>query len=249
MNLAKRIRLFSFPAIALALGLALGAAWRATAAEPTKAGAPAAADPSAAQVEQKAGSITIDRFEFRDASLREAAEFLRQKGKKFDATGDGVNVVVNTPPGYEGGQVNLSMTNVPLSDALRYVAEMVNLEAHYRNGAVVIEPAGATPTTLAPNPMVQAASKIVIPKLEFRDAKLDEALAFLRQKTVTLDPQKKGINIVRIPAAGGKDPGNEAAITLSLEKIPVTDALIYCAEQTGYTLTADDHAFILRPKK
>lgn len=82
---------------------------------------------------------------------------------------------------------------------------------------------------------------IVIPRLEFREASVRDALAFLEKKSVELDPSgpeetQRGVKIVLKPEPrdGSKpqknvEPANqdEARITLSLQKIPLAEALRY----------------------
>jgi len=90
---------------------------------------------------------------------------------------------------------------------------------------------------------VEAASPIILPQVEFRDATLDEAIAFIRAKSRDIDPNKKGVNILVKP--GGKD----AKLSLSLKQVPVNEALRYIAELANHQLTLEGNTFILTPAK
>lgn len=77
---------------------------------------------------------------------------------------------------------------------------------------------------------------IVIPKVEFRETSLRDALAFLREKSVELDttetdPERKGVNIV----AENDFPGPliNPKITLSLRYVPLSMVLSHVAIQSG----------------
>jgi general secretion pathway protein D len=88
-----------------------------------------------------------------------------------------------------------------------------------------------------------ATSPIILPQVEFREATLDEAITFIRIKSRDIDPAKKGVNILLKPGGAG------AKITLSLQKVPVNEALRYIAELAGHTLSVDGTTYILAPMK
>src|SRR4029453_13256670 len=53
-----------------------------------------------AQMTNKLNSIIIQHFEFRDTTIREAIEFLREQAAENDPSGQGVNIVLRlVPPG------------------------------------------------------------------------------------------------------------------------------------------------------
>src|SRR6266513_71113 len=130
---------------------------------------------------------------------------------------------------------------------------------------------------------------IIIPRVEFQDASIREAIDFLRQQAAANDTSpeaEKGVNIVvrprRLgeispsaapavpappPAAAGS-PGAEtpvatparpaaearvvaapenARITVSLDQIPLGDALRYIANQAGLKVKVEPHAVLLIP--
>lgn len=119
-------------------------------------------------------------------------------------------------------------------------------------------------------------NSIIIPKLDFRDATVSEALDFLRQKSRDLDtqepdPSRRGLNIVDkaappdvagFPApASPAIPGLEAApgsipspatageprLNISLSNIPVGEALKYVAQLSNLKVKIDPDAVSLVP--
>ncbi|MEK7948965.1 hypothetical protein [Luteolibacter soli] len=100
---------------------------------------------------------------------------------------------------------------------------------------------------------------IVIPKIDFEDASLEEAVDFLRKRSVELDateldPARKGLNIVvrytpvkSAPATGKEEPKPEAPHikSLHLRNVPLAEALRYVCEATRFRYKVDDYAVTL----
>ncbi|MBU3665678.1 MAG: type II and III secretion system protein [Chthoniobacterales bacterium] len=122
----------------------------------------------------KLNRIIVPRIDFKDATVRQAIGFLQQRSRDLD-TGEadaerrGVNIVLKlptTPPvttpaaGAEGeeaaappapagdGRINLSLSNVPLYEALRYVATLAGLKVKVEPFAVSIVPLSEPTDTL-----------------------------------------------------------------------------------------------------
>lgn len=118
----------------------------------------------------KLNRIMIPKIDLRDATVREAVEFLKQRSRDLDTTTDdpsqrrGVNIVLKLPvetapapaadgttgadgveasPGpvvTEASRVTLSLNNVPLIEALRYLTELAGLKYKIEPFAVSIVP-------------------------------------------------------------------------------------------------------------
>ena len=106
--------------------------------------------------------IIVPRIDFRDATVRQAVSFLQQQSRTLEAdSGDqsGINIVLKlpataplAPPTDEfgetpaapaasaDGRITLSLTNVPLYEALRYVATLAGLKVKVEPFAVSIVP-------------------------------------------------------------------------------------------------------------
>ncbi|HEY5792429.1 MAG TPA: Amuc_1098 family type IV pilus outer membrane protein [Chthoniobacterales bacterium] len=90
--------------------------------------------------------------------------------------------------------------------------------------------------------------EIIIPKVEFRDATVREALDFIKQRAAALDTSEpKGVNIVL-----KLDPAAEAAesmsrITLQLTQVPLRAALEYIATAAGLKVKVEPYAVAIVP--
>jgi hypothetical protein len=61
--------------------------------------------------------------EFRDATLDEAITFIRMKAREVDPAKKGVNILRKPGAGPEA-KITLSLKQVPVNEALRYVASL-----------------------------------------------------------------------------------------------------------------------------
>lgn len=104
----------------------------------------------------------------------------------------------------------------------------------------------ATSTTAATPelPLMKKAGEIIIPRVQFRDATVAEAVDFLKVKSKELDKDKHGVNIV--VRAGGPTPSPR--ITLDLKDVPVSEAIRYVAELAGLKVRGEPYAYLLEPK-
>ena len=86
----------------------------------------------------------------------------------------------------------------------------------------------------------------IIPKLEFREATISEALSFLRKKSVDLDPDdpKTGVNI---QINFDEPPVADARITLSLTNIPLIEALKYVTGLANLKLKVEPYVVSVVP--
>ena len=93
--------------------------------------------------------------------------------------------------------------------------------------------------------------EIIIPRVDFRDATIREALDFLKQRAVVLDtteqdPSRRGINIVlKVPA---DSPEADSRITLSLNDIPLRAAIDYVAKAANLKLKIEPYAVAVVPQ-
>jgi general secretion pathway protein D len=93
--------------------------------------------------------------------------------------------------------------------------------------------------------------EIIIPRVDFRDATIREALDFLKQRSIALDiteqdPSRRGINIVlKVPA---DSPEAESRITLSLNDIPLRAAIDYVAKAANLKLKIEPYAVAVVPQ-
>jgi general secretion pathway protein D len=93
--------------------------------------------------------------------------------------------------------------------------------------------------------------EIIIPRIDFRDATIREALDFIKQRAVTLDtsepdPSRRGINIVLKVLADS--PEANSRITLSLNDIPLRAAVDYVAKAANLKLKIEPYAVAVVPQ-
>jgi hypothetical protein len=102
---------------------------------------------------EKLNSIIIQRIDFKDTTIEEAVDFLRQRAVELDATEPdparkGINLVVVPPPQATAeGPVpvpprigELKLRNVPLGRALQYICEITRLRYTVDDTAVILTP-------------------------------------------------------------------------------------------------------------
>ncbi len=117
--------------------------------------------------------------------------------------------------------------------------------------------------------------RIIVPRVDFEDTTVEEAIDFLRLRaseldTTELDPARKGVNfVIRRPKAnaaaaggadagiaagagdtiplGGTDPGSLRVKELRIRNVPLAVALKYICDQTKLRYKVDDFAVTLVP--
>lgn len=216
-------------------------------------------NPMSGFMQNKVRKIILPRVSFDKASLEEAIEFIRVKSREHDTTTTneklkGVPIILRKDNGGDAS-ITLSLTDVPVEEALRYITELAGYKYRVEPYAVVVQRTDVPPRTVtspgadkkqAPTGVVPPgnAGHIIIPDIKFNGATLEEAVEFIRIKSREFDPAKKGVNIIL--KMGEKS--STALITLDLKDVPLPDALRYVAELAGHTLTADAQAYVLKPK-
>ena len=201
--------------------------------------------------------IIIPKIELREATLTEALDFLRAKAKELDPEKIGVNLVVK-PGTTSDARITVSLSNIPLVEALRYFTGLADLEYEVQPNAIVIQPAGvktaasggaSAPVPVASSeepqegPALTKAKTIIFPKIEFREASLPEILDFLRVKSKELDPEKIGVNLVIKPGTT-----SDAKISLSLTNIPLLEAVHYVVSLADLEYRVQPNAIVIQPR-
>ncbi len=89
------------------------------------AGADAGNKQGAAQANANAaGQIIIPEVRLREALLEDAIDFIRIKSREMDPHQKGANIVVK--PGGKPATITLDLKDIPVSEAMRYIAELAN---------------------------------------------------------------------------------------------------------------------------
>lgn len=205
---------------------------------------------------QRAEKIIIPTVQFSGASVKDAIEFLRVKSRASDPAGKGINIILTPDAASSTASLTLDLKDVPLSEALRYTAELCNLKLTADGDAIILQEAGppapatkssppvptTTPASTSTKSSASAKAKtIIIPAIQFTSASVAEAVEFLRIRARETDPQNTGINIIL------SNPTN-AQITLDLKDVPLDAALQYVAELANMKVVPGDHALLIQPK-
>lgn len=100
-----------------------------------------------ASISKKLRDIRIPQLTISDQTIREAIDTLQKKSRALDITESdptrkGVNIVlkVDIPAGSQEPTINLSLSDLPLGEALKYVASAANLKIKVEPYAVAIVP-------------------------------------------------------------------------------------------------------------
>ncbi|MGL5017602.1 MAG: Amuc_1098 family type IV pilus outer membrane protein, partial [Luteolibacter sp.] len=141
---------------------------------------------------------------------------------------------------------------------------------------LAVDPYGSSTDSVGVAYITEKLKSIIIPRIDFEDTTVEEAIDFLRLRaaeldTTEMDPTKKGVNFVvrrpraAAPAAGGADagvvPGAGDALPLAasdpgalrikelrIRNVPLSVALKYIGEQTKLRYKVDDFAVTLVPQ-
>ena len=108
-------------------------------------------------ISRKLQEIRIPQLTLSDETVREAVEKLQKKSRTLDTTETdpakkGVNIVLKLDPTKEaldgGTRINLSLSDLPLGEALKYIASAANLKVKIEPYAVAIVPLSEPTETL-----------------------------------------------------------------------------------------------------
>ena len=94
----------------------------------------------------------------------------------------------------------------------------------------------------------EALKFIVIPKVSFQDATIEEAIEYLRSRGVCIDSPNEGpytVNTILIP----EDADSKTSISLDLKDVTMGAVLAKITDMAGKTLTVQSHAVIIGPRK
>lgn len=113
-------------------------------------------------IERQVAGVIIPQIQFKDATLSSAVDYLKRAVNRESGGRVAVNFVVQLPVEQTTTQtVTLSLSQVPFTEAVKYLASVANLDVEYQKFAIVLKPKdGATaaattagaPATTAPAP-------------------------------------------------------------------------------------------------
>ncbi len=110
--------------------------------------------PAGSPLQKQLEKLIVPKIEFRDATLGSALDFLKTSAAKNSGNKVAINFVVQVPDEQIKTQtVTMSLTNIPMSEALRYLGGLASLDFSYEQYAIVVKSrVAATSAQAAPAP-------------------------------------------------------------------------------------------------
>jgi hypothetical protein len=105
---------------------------------------------ASASLRRRIEGVIVPEVNVREASVSEVIDFLKEQAQTLSANKSPVNVVWEAPEQTKTAKVTLSLHEVPLTDALKYVTESVGLHYRVDAHAIVIYRPPATPPHAKP---------------------------------------------------------------------------------------------------
>ena len=111
-----------------------------------------------AGLEAQLRAINIAEISLEDASLDLVFQYLSQKATELSGGKVTANFIYRGPKEeHEKGQISLKLSNVPLTEVIRYIGEMSGTHFKYEQHAIVAMPVADVPAPVAPNAKPQPA--------------------------------------------------------------------------------------------
>jgi hypothetical protein len=117
--------------------------------------------PRGVPMERQLASVVIPQIQFKDATLGSAVEYLKSSVKRQTNNQMSVNIVVQLPAEEMATKtVTLNLSNLPFTEALKYLASVANLDVSFEKYAIVLKPnaqytKAQAPAPTAPEPVTQ----------------------------------------------------------------------------------------------
>jgi hypothetical protein len=104
--------------------------------------------PKYVPMERQLAGLVIPQIQFKEATLGSALDYLKKAADRQSNGKIGVNFVVQLPPEkVNTQQVTLNLSNVPFSEALKYLGTVASLDFVYDKYAIIVKPkVDASPT-------------------------------------------------------------------------------------------------------
>jgi general secretion pathway protein D len=104
--------------------------------------------PAGSSIQKQLEKLIVPKVEFKEATLGSVLDFLKQTAAKASEGKTAVNFVVQLPDEQvKTKTVTLSLTNVPMSEVLRYLGGLADIDFAYEKYAILVKPHVATTQT------------------------------------------------------------------------------------------------------
>lgn len=202
---------------------------------------PAASPAPQLSVQPPSGKIVIPSIEFHDATLSEALDFIRIQSRKLDPEKRGVNIIVK-PGGDNSGHIALSLKDVPVSEALRYCAELANHKLTADAQSFFITPASKDQASAPAAPPLNAAEQQAAELRRARPQQYDFAKAVLGDvlRFLATDAHMQFISLPE------DSPASQKLVTFSVRGSPFEVMETLC-RANGLVLGLNQDRWFVRP--
>lgn len=208
--------------------------------------------PVAKSIEAKLDTIIIPRLEVENAELPEVVDFLRIRSIQLDPEKDpalkGINIVILMPQvdgesSFKPKPITLQRKDATLRDLFQEIGKQSGMEIKVEETALTVFPSGVTlplkEALAKPKPSGKAAdfaAKIIIPKIDFTNVSLRDAVDFLNREVRRISKDNDAPPIILDAKA---DPDSRIR-ELRLTNAPLPIVLRYITEPIKHSWATDD---------
>lgn len=213
------------------------------------------------ELDVKLSSIILPMVDFQEVPLSFAIDYLRIRAMELDnieidPEKKGVNFVMHLTEGSQEPVIpELRLRNASLKSVLDYCCELTGMNYTVEESGVVLRANGDPWLSKINDQSVDAAVKekadsIIIPAVMFENIILEEAVDYLRIRSIELDVNtierdQKGVNFVIRKDKGGDE--DLVIPELNLRNVPISKVLDHICEATNMQWSADEYAIVIRP--
>lgn len=226
--------------------------------------------PGAAAIHEKLKNIVVPMIEFEDTPLAEALEFLRATeldSVEIEPASRGINLAIRKPtPGEPDADLSrrrvreLRVRNVPLAQALKYICDQTktryvvdNASIFFLDGQMAQSKQDFDTAKMGEKAIMEKLRNIIIPRIDFEDTTIEDAVDFLRHRAAELDrsevdPTRMGVNFVvrmREESGGSGNPASFRVKTLKVRDVSLETVLKSICAQTQTKYEIDDFVVLI----
>ena len=207
--------------------------------------------PLGARLDRQIQALVLPRVEFNEATLKSALEAVQQQISTASGGRTQANFVL-LPGVNPMAPVTLHLSDIPVAEVLRYLADLANARPVVERYAICLRPNDAgplIPTTIQMHgppvgvTLAKELQRLILPKVNFEEASLASALQALEQKTAKLTGGAVQARFVLKPEVSGT-----RMVSLHLTDIPFTEALRYLGDVANLNFDIDRYAVSVSAK-
>ena len=192
----------------------------------------------------------ISKSDFRDVTLMQAVQNLQRKSQDVDKLKEGFNYVF-TPKAKKliENKITLSLTPLPLFQAIKYTAMTLKMEVKFELRTVIFFAPGEkyrNPVLkekfIKKDPRLLESLKLRCKETQANNTSIGEVLKSIKEQSRLSDKEGKGINILNISGDSSK------TLTMSLKSLSAYDAIRYTCIAGNVTMKLDRSAVVLEKR-